>query len=240
MQVLTIARLIAALETVLERNPDAGTAPVTYGWDAAPVAGGVLARRDGAPVLNLAPHPLDRAGRILTFQPARRPIMADYYVQASLAFDCSPDEAALILETARAATAMSHGDPPAAPIAALLDAFRPTDPGEPWSGLRAAFPDPDWPSAGADIDAEARHDDPPRWRVWIASMDGFEPETVAMLIQRCCRAALAQGPIGFTWAATCSKPRVDEFGGGWCAVFPDRIEFETSHQRLSEALTSGI
>lgn len=56
----------------------------------------------------------------------------------------------------------------------------------------------------------------------------FSPELAALI------------GYGFEWAATCSKPRIGEFGGGWCAVFADRIEIETTGEALSQALDGGI
>ena len=72
--------------------------------------------------------------------------------------------------------------------------------------------------------------------VCLVSMTDFDPENVAMLIQRCCAETLAKAPIGFEWATVCSRPRIGEFGGGWCAVFTDRIELESTSEPLSRAL----
>lgn len=40
-------------------------------------------------------------------------------------------------------------------------------------------------------------------------------------------------PIGFTWADTCSKPRIDEFGGGAVLISRDRVQIETTHDLLN-------
>ena len=72
-----------------------------------------------------------------------------------------------------------------------------------------------------------------------ASMDDFDAAAIAVVIQRCCPETLAKGPIGFEWAMTCSKPRIGEFGGGWCAIFADRIEIDATNEALSRALAAN-
>lgn len=45
--------------------------------------------------------------------------------------------------------------------------------------------------------------------------DGFgEPEHVIAFVLRCAEAFDLKGRWGFVWALTCSKPRLDGFGGG--------------------------
>ncbi|MGV7120434.1 hypothetical protein [Sphingopyxis sp. 550A] len=166
--------------------------------------------------------------------------MADMWTQGSFAIRCSAAEAALLTEAINAAhdiCAALDRDPPGAD---LLAAFPPSDPGDPWSGFIQAFPDPVFPCVGGDFWSEALPDEPGYCAVSFASMDDFDPAAVAMLIQRCCVETLRAGPVGFEWAATCSKPRIGEFGGGWCAVFADRIEIETTGEALSQALDGGI
>jgi hypothetical protein len=53
--------------------------------------------------------------------------------------------------------------------------------------------------------------------VWIAEEEGTDLEFLADVLQDYLRHNDPEGSIGFTWAETCSKLRVDEFGGG--AVF---------------------
>ena len=54
-------------------------------------------------------------------------------------------------------------------------------------------------------------------KVWIAEMEGTDLEFLADVLQDYLRHNDPEGSIGFSWAETCSKLRVDEFGGG--AVF---------------------
>ena len=53
--------------------------------------------------------------------------------------------------------------------------------------------------------------------VWIAEEEGTDLEFLADVLQDYLQHNDPHGSIGFTWAETCSKLRVDEFGGG--AVF---------------------
>lgn len=50
--------------------------------------------------------------------------------------------------------------------------------------------------------------------LWLHG-DGFgDPEHVIAFVLRCAAAFDLQGRWGFAWALTCSRPRVDGFGGG--------------------------
>jgi hypothetical protein len=49
----------------------------------------------------------------------------------------------------------------------------------------------------------------------IRDADGYgEPEHVIAFVLRCAEAFDLRGRWGFAWAMTCSKPRLDGFGGG--------------------------
>jgi len=50
--------------------------------------------------------------------------------------------------------------------------------------------------------------------LWISSDDHGEPEHVITFVLRCAEALDLHGRWGFVWALTCSKPRLDGFGGG--------------------------
>ena len=50
--------------------------------------------------------------------------------------------------------------------------------------------------------------------LWIYSDDCGEPEHVIAFVRRCAEALDLQGVWGFTWCLSCSRPRVDSFGGG--------------------------
>ncbi|MBV9840643.1 MAG: hypothetical protein JOY99_03750 [Sphingomonadaceae bacterium] len=50
--------------------------------------------------------------------------------------------------------------------------------------------------------------------LWISSDGHGEPEHVIAFALACAEAFHLQGRWGFTWALTCSKPRLDGFAGG--------------------------
>lgn len=162
--------------------------------------------------------------------------MADNWSQASFAFQCTAAECALIEEAMAAGFALAGCDDPDPPSAALLAGFPPVGADDVWSGYREAFDDPDFPGARADFVADICRDDPLARIACFSSMDDFDAYGIAVTVQRCCGETLAKGPVGFEWAMICSKPRVGEFGGGWCAIFADRIEIETTGEPLSRAL----
>lgn len=50
--------------------------------------------------------------------------------------------------------------------------------------------------------------------LWIRSDGHGDPEHVITFVLRCADAFDLTGRWGFAWALTCSKPRLDSFGGG--------------------------
>jgi hypothetical protein len=51
--------------------------------------------------------------------------------------------------------------------------------------------------------------------LWLTDDDGHgEPEHVIAFALRCAEAFDLKGRWGFCWALTCSRPRLDAFGGG--------------------------
>jgi len=66
--------------------------------------------------------------------------------------------------------------------------------------------------------------------VWIADEEGCDLEFLADVLQDYLQHNDPAGSIGFSWAETCSKLRVDEFGGG--AVYithDDQVWLNSSH-----------
>ncbi len=166
--------------------------------------------------------------------------MADCYIQGSFAFTCTHAEMALIEEAFQASYDIESGDTPTEPTAELLAAFSPTALDDPWSGFLAIFPDPEFPSFGVEFEGGNTLDRPGISTVSFWSMTDFQPAALGALIRHCCQDTLRQAPIGFEFAYSCSRPRRGELGGGWCAVFADRIEIETTREALSLALDGGI
>jgi hypothetical protein len=50
--------------------------------------------------------------------------------------------------------------------------------------------------------------------LWISSQDFGESDHVIAFVLRCAEAFDLHGRWGFVWSLTCSKPRLDGFGGG--------------------------
>jgi len=165
--------------------------------------------------------------------------MADCYVQGSFAFICTHAEMALIEEAFQASYDLEAGDTPGDPTPEFLTAFPPLEPGDPWSGFVAIFPDPDFPNFGVEFEGGSAFDRPEISTVHFYSTTDFQPDALAQLIRHCCQETLRQAPIGFEWAFSCSRPRVGEFGGGACAIFADRVVFETTRAMLERTLADG-
>lgn len=166
--------------------------------------------------------------------------MADHFVEGAFAFTCSIEEAALIEEAWQIAADLMGEFMPDPVSVELLAVFPPVVSGSPLSGFTAIFDDANFPDFGADLTVENAIEDSKSCTVSIFGTTDFQPWPIAGLIQRCCKASLTQAPIGFDWSFTCSRPRLNSFGGGWCAIFSDRIEIETTREALSQALNGGI
>jgi hypothetical protein len=166
--------------------------------------------------------------------------MADHFVQGAFAFACSTDEAALIEEAWQLAADLIADVTPAPVSKELLAAFPPVLEGDPLSGFRAIFDDTSFPDFGADLTVKNSIDDPMTCTVSIFSSTDFQPWSIAGLIHRCCNASLSRAPIGFDWSFTSTRARPDSFGGGWCAIFANRIEIETTREALAIALDGDI
>lgn len=50
--------------------------------------------------------------------------------------------------------------------------------------------------------------------LWIRDEDDGDPEMVVRFVKRCAAALGLSGLWGFPYACTCSRPRLDGFGGG--------------------------
>jgi hypothetical protein len=50
--------------------------------------------------------------------------------------------------------------------------------------------------------------------LWIRDEDHGDPEHVITFVKRCAETFKLNGLWGFQWADTCSRPRLDGFGGG--------------------------
>jgi hypothetical protein len=153
--------------------------------------------------------------------------MADYYTQTSFAIHVSEDEAALINEIDPLLRALADGFETAAEAEAAYAAtsaqFQAAFPkgadGDPFFELTSLFDDPTWPTIGCDLEARQDSERSGHLQLWVNG-DDVRPFDLAALLQRVCPSAL---PFRFGWAYTCSRHRIDAFGGGYMEVGADRI-----------------
>ncbi|MFC3443862.1 hypothetical protein ACFOKF_22185 [Sphingobium rhizovicinum] len=162
--------------------------------------------------------------------------MAECFIQGSFAFTCTIAEAALIEESWQHASDLLSEFEPGEPSHEFLAAYPPTNDEDRFSGFITIFDDADFPDFGADMVVEGAIGDASRCAVTIFSLSDFQPGPIASLISHCCKQTLLGAPIGFEWSYSCSRPRIGNFGGGYCAIFSDRTEFRTTANQLSEAL----
>ena len=165
--------------------------------------------------------------------------MADTFISASFVIRCTNAEMALLEEAFLACANLDAEFEPDDPSPEFLLCFPPTEKGDHWSGLLALFEDPLFPSLGAELSGRNSLEDPAHCAALISGTTDFPPCSVAQIIQRCCQATLSLEPLGFEWAVTCSRPRPGEFGGGFCAIFADQLEIQSTGKALSRALATG-
>ena len=60
--------------------------------------------------------------------------------------------------------------------------------------------------------------------LWMYSECGGSPHSVAVFVSSFLERWRPEGSFTFYWAYTCSKPRIDEFGGGTIHVTADEIK----------------
>lgn len=162
--------------------------------------------------------------------------MADCYIQGSFAFTCTIAEAALIEESWQHASDLLGGFEPGEPSPEFLAAFPPRNDEDRFSGLIGIFSDANFPDFGADMVVENALGETRCCAVTIFSLSDFQPEPIASLIWHCRQETLTKAPIGFEWSYSCSKPRIGNFGGGYCAISRDRVAFRSTTEQLTQAL----
>lgn len=97
----------------------------------------------------------------------------------------------------------------------------------PFSNFLALFSDPDYPTCS--VEYFKRTDDGAFYIAGTAA----DPAAIAGLIRVCAPSVL---PFGFEWAATCSKLRAGEFGGGYYVITADGIEGGDTYSLMNAAL----
>lgn len=66
--------------------------------------------------------------------------------------------------------------------------------------------------------------------VWFHGDESTDVDVAAEVIHRFLKECRPNGSVGFTWAETCSKPRLDEFSGGGCFITAKTIEFQSANE----------
>ena len=89
------------------------------------------------------------------------------------------------------------------------------------------FDDPEFKS----FDATAEIDE---GGVWIYGEEWIQVYYLALLIQHLAPSAL---PMGFTFASTCTKPRLDAYDGGYVLITADAVEVKSASDQLAERLS---
>ena len=71
-------------------------------------------------------------------------------------------------------------------------------------------------------------------RLWLYAEDNGDPDRVACLVQKFLKKFRPDECWSLTYAATCSKPRVGEFGGGAVFVTADAIRWQNAYEFVEQ------
>lgn len=75
--------------------------------------------------------------------------------------------------------------------------------------------------------------------IWFYHDESIDVENLAMLVQALLDELEIDAPFVFSWSYTCSKPRLDEFGGGACALKRGEEPFWVDARTLAEIHASA-
>ena len=153
--------------------------------------------------------------------------MADYYTQTAFALRVDAADAEILPEIDDVIDAIQTGfenpEEALAFWASCSERFRQlfpaNDPRQPFERFTTLFSDETYPSHGAEITCST---DPANegGAILDVSGDSVDPYALAGLLRILLPSAL---PFRFGWAETCSRMRVDSFGGGFVEVSAERI-----------------
>ena len=112
-----------------------------------------------------------------------------------------------------------------------------------WSGSRflrdKGDHDPTWDALGFEY---SFHDDPGKggWgrHLWLYAEEGGNPDNVAHLVQKFLKKFRPNQCWSLTYATTCSKPRVGEFGGGAIFITADEINWQNAYDFVEQERTA--
>jgi len=89
------------------------------------------------------------------------------------------------------------------------------------------WPHFDWELEGADKNS-----------LWLTDNgEGFDLENLMLFVKYLINKWMPDYIFSVTWAETCSKPRVGEFGGGWAVMTKDDCLMGNAHQAVKETVS---
>ena len=108
-----------------------------------------------------------------------------------------------------------------------------------WSGVRFLRDKPDhdaqWDALGFEYGFHEDHDTGGWGRhLWLYAEDWGDASNVAWLVQKFLKQFRPDQCWSLTYSATCSKPRVGEFGGGAVFVTADTIQWQNAHDFIED------
>jgi hypothetical protein len=113
-----------------------------------------------------------------------------------------------------------------------------------WSGVRFLRDKPDhdaeWDALGFEFNFHEDHDNggyvTDSWgrHLWLYAEDWGDASNVAWLVQKFLKQFRPDQCWSLTYSATCSKPRVGEFGGGAVFVTADTIRWQNAYDFIED------
>ena len=160
--------------------------------------------------------------------------MADYHTSASVALFVTTDEAAILQSLFDwLDDAIEAEETPALP-SDVLSAVGMSEVDIPAKAIAKLFWDPEQPFLAPHYTLTTANDGLSKLEIWG---DQVEPDSIARVIFHLAKSAL---PVGFEWATGCSRFRAESFGGGFAAIFPDRIHIKSTRELLDHTVSPEL
>jgi|3_EtaG_2_1085321.scaffolds.fasta_scaffold02017_9 hypothetical protein len=97
-----------------------------------------------------------------------------------------------------------------------------------WESVGGTFENGAWP--GFQWSFESRKDG--NKDLWIYVIESGDIDNLAIIIQDFLKVCRPDGYFTLTWAETCSKPRLQQFGGGYLLITKDEIKADNVHNMV--------
>ena len=156
--------------------------------------------------------------------------MSDFAIKFFIAFPCSAKAAARFCGLTNYLTAHADGEP-ALLEPAVATRLQSGSADTPEDNLAALL------STGDGLGVDCRYDSASQHlHIWS---EGPTPDlhALSVLLQRLYPECL---PIGFEWAYTCSRPRLDAFGGGYMVIRAHDIVQTSTHDLMLRDLSTHV